>query len=271
MIGNQFLLNGKLFPSEEGKISVDNLEFSYGYGVYEVLKVRNNITYFPEHHIERLFNSAKTIGLQHSLTSECLHNYIKELVDTIPEESFNLKILLVGNGSGADLYIFATSPLYLHSHSYTKGVSAITYQGERQFVHAKTLNMLMSYLAYKKSKSLGAYDAILVDRDGLIREGTRTNLFYTDGQTIYTTPKEYVLDGVTRKMVIGALNKHGLQVIEKTLYQNELAKYQGYFFTSTSSNILPITKIDDASFLIPEIVKKAIKIYDSFIEEYKSI
>ncbi len=264
MLAPSFSLNGKLFPIDQAVIPLDNLEFSYGFGVYEIVKVRNKILYFPEKHIERLFHSAKTINLTVPLSSEAVFSALQEFIRVIPEQSYNIKILCVAG----NLYIFATAPFFVPDKLYRSGVSVITFHGERLFPQAKTLNMLMSYQAYAQAKEQQAYDALLVDNLGFIREGTRTNFFFTDGKTIFTPPAEHVLEGVTKLTLTEALRQNGIEIIEKQLPLSELKQYLGFFLTSTSSKVLPITSINRITFAIPEIIKTVMKIYDEYLNNY---
>ena len=269
MIGPSFSFNGNLLPIHQAFVSVDNLHFVYGYGVYENLKVRSRVLFFPELHAERLLHSASAIGLKTVYTEEKIKEIVEHLCKVIPQESFNLKVLLMGNEKdNADMYVFALNPRFLTGKEYREGVRVITHHGERLFPNAKTLNMLMSFLAYKKAQEKGAYDALLVDNEGAVQEGTRTNLFFTDGKTIFTPPMEKVLDGVTRMTVIDALRKKGIIVQERNLKLGEVKDYKGFFLTSTSSKVLPISRIDEMKFEIPPIVRDAMKIYDEYLERY---
>ena len=262
--------NGNILPKEDATISVDNIEYCYGFGVYETIKVRNHIIYFPEEHIKRLFESANIIELTHQFTEKEVLKFLQEFMQRIKKESYNIKIQLIGTTQPniAEIYIFATSPLFLTTQMKNQGVKTILVNGERQYPKAKTMNMLTSYLAYKNAKKVNAYDALLIDTQGFIHEGTRANLFYTDGETIFTPPKNTVLDGVTQNTVIEALQKEGIKVIQRELKKEELSSFTGYFLTSTSINILPITTIDSTQFLIPPIVKKAILIYENYLKTY---
>ena len=270
MLENIASKNGEITSQEKAHIQVDNIEFSYGYGVYETIKVRNKIIYFPEEHIKRLFESCEVIKLTHQFSQKEVLRFLNEFTRKIQSEAYNIKINLIGTNEPniANIYIFASSPLFLTSQMKSKGVKTILFNGERLYPKAKTMNMLTSYLAYKQAKQENAYDALLVDKQGYIHEGTRTNLFYTDGEKLYTPPKETTLEGVTQNTVIEALKKEGIKVIQRPLKKEELNSFKGYFLTSTSINILPINQIDENKFEISEIVKKAIKIYEEYLRDY---
>jgi branched-chain amino acid aminotransferase len=269
MIGSQFSLNGLLLPISEAQVSIDNLSFVYGFGVYENLKVRNSTIYFIQEHVERLLKSAEHIGVCTDHTQDQIIDFIKKFMITIEQKSYNVKMLLIGKNTGSDLYVFALNPKFIPQKFYTQGVKVITVQSERAFPHAKTLNMLESYLAYTQAKKNNAFDALLVDHKYNIREGTRTNLFFTDGEKIYTTPTEDVLNGVTRAKIIQQLKNEGITVKEKVLHESDIQIYKGYFLTSTSAKVLPIKQIDGYKFEIPEIVKKVMKMFDKFLDTQK--
>ena len=266
-----FFKNGEILSIEQATAKLDDTAFTYGYGVYEALKIRNNVIYFPELHTQRLLKSASIIELKHDLTENKILEYLNQFKKTIKEESYNFKILLIGNKeNNADFYILALAPLYPSANYYTQGVKTITYNGERQFVQAKTLNMLMSYLAYKKAKEQNAYDAILIDNQGNIREGTRTNLLYIiDGQ-IYTPPIKTVLAGVTLITLRVALKEKNLTIIEKELKKDELENCEIVMLTSTSAKVIPVTQINELKFEITQLTKNIIEIYDNYLVDYKN-
>ena len=80
MTGAWCSFNGKLIPAGEAVVGVDDINFAYGFGVYETLKVRGRILYFPELHEERLYNSAGVIGLEHPYGPGDVAGFIRDLV-----------------------------------------------------------------------------------------------------------------------------------------------------------------------------------------------
>src|SRR3989344_6705149 len=146
-----FIHNGQLIPAAEAKIPVDNIEWTYGFGVYENLKVRNNKIYFVDKHIHRLFESARLIGLEHGFDKKKMKKWIKELKDKNEAASANIKILLIG-GKKPNLYIMTLAPKFLDRNAYTQGVHTITREYERYLPQAKTLNMLPSYLFFRAAR-----------------------------------------------------------------------------------------------------------------------
>ena len=245
-----FSRNGKILPVAEAVVPLSNIEYSYGFGVYETIRVQNGKPRFLEDHLERLVESAAIINLEHIFTPKGIDVAVRELVAKNAADICNLKILLIGAKSpkGAELYIQCLKPLFPDKKLYIEGAHVITYEYERPFPHAKTLNMLQSYLAYRKAKAADAYDALLINQKGCITEGTRTNFFTIRNRIIYSPPESEILSGVTRKYVLQVALQNGFTVAERDIKLTDISVYDGAFVTSTSSKIIPIRSVDTHAF-----------------------
>ena len=245
-----FSKSGEVLPVEQAAIPLSNIEYQYGFGVYESVRLANGVAYFLKDHLERLMHSARVIGLEHSYSPQAIDSYISELVEKNGARMCNVKILLVGGRAAKDasLFILCLNPLFPDKKLYASGTTLITCEYERLYPHAKTLNMLGSFLAYRKAQAAGAYDALLVNGRGYVTEGTRTNFFCMHGRTIFTPRESDILLGVARKMVLKVAVEAGFVVEEKDITLTDLALYDAAFITSTSSKILPVRAIDDHTF-----------------------
>ena len=176
--------------------------------------------------------------------------------------TFNLKILLIGGviKEKATLNILCLNPLFTDRKFYKEGAELITYNYERAFPHAKTLNMLESYLAYGKAKKSGAYDALLINQKGFITEGTRTNFFCIKDRTIFTPPEKDILLGVMRKVMLKVALENNYQIAEKNIKLDDVKSYDGAFVTSTSAKIIPIKSINEIILNIPDSLKELMKL-----------
>ena len=131
---------------------------------------------------------------------------------------------------------------------------------------AKTLNMLPSYLIFKKVKEKEAFDALFLDKQNNIIEGTRSNFFAIKDKTLYTTTVEKVLAGVTRQTVIDCTKKNNYKIIEQDINLIDVFNYEGAFLTNTSGKIIPIRKIDNKEFAnICGSLKELIKLYNTYL------
>jgi branched-subunit amino acid aminotransferase/4-amino-4-deoxychorismate lyase len=245
-----FSRNGVILSVEQATIPISNIEYAYGFGVYETIRVNKGVIYFPEEHIQRLIESARIISLSHPFSKKAIERYLLELAEKINGSTYNLKLLLIGGAANeeASLYIECLSPFFPDKKLYRNGALCITYEYERTLPHAKSLNMLQSYLAYREARESDAYDALLVNRRGCITEGTRTNFFCLEGKTIITPNDNDILLGVMRKVALKVATENGFTILRKDIKLRELENYESAFVTSTSSKIMPIRSIDSHIF-----------------------
>ncbi|MDA1317226.1 MAG: aminotransferase class IV [bacterium] len=245
-------INGRITSSTEGILPITSLEVTYGVGVYENIKVRNNISYFIPQHVDRILNSARLVDITHELSSEQIITYLTEYKNSMKEDSYNLKmILLAREKEGAQLYIMATAPQFPKKQWYRDGVSVTPFKYERWKPQAKTLNMFPSYYYYKQAKAQGAYDALYIDHKGNVHEGSRTNVFLIKDNQVYSPPKEDVLEGVTLMTLERVFKKNNMNIIYQPIPFDSILSYDGMFLTSTSTKVMPVKTVGDQSF--PEI------------------
>ncbi len=269
-----FSHNGNILPIEKATIPISNIEYSYGYGVYESMRVRNNKAFFEKQHIKRLLNSASILEISHLFTESKISEFISELIKEEKPDTCNIKLLLIGGKTNVEsqLFIILLNPLFPDRNFYSSGVDTITYEFQRLFPNAKTLNMLGSYMAYRKAKENSCYDALLVDENKNIIEGTRTNFLAIKDNKIFTQPEEQILEGITREIVLYLARKRDYQIVETNLAIKNISNYDSAFLTSTSSKIIPIRKINEFDF--PEIsksLKDLMKSYDEFLDNSNGV
>lgn len=273
MTFNYFSKNGEVLPLKDAVVPLSSIEYSYGYGVYETLRVSNGVVHFLSDHLDRLLESARIINLEHIFEASKIEKYLIELIKENKVETCNVKILLIGGSKKeeAQLFIICLNPLFPDKRLYRDGANLVTSQYERIYPHAKTMNMLQSYLAYRKAREVGAYDSLIINRAGFVTEGTRTNFFCIRGKTIYTPSEKDILLGVTRKMVLKVALDNGYRVEEANIGVGDIAEYDGAFISSTSSKIIPIKTVDDKVLKpIPEELKRLMSLFDEFLSEYEA-
>ncbi len=257
--------NGELRPASEAVIGLANIEYAYGFGVYETIRASGGKANFLAEHVERLMESARIIGLEHRFDAASVTAAINELVTKTGDGVFNLKVLLIGARDPArtELCVLPLAPLFPDKRLYARGASAVSFSYERLFPQAKTLNMFPSYYAYREAKAKGCYDALFINRDGCITEGTRTNFFAIKGDVIHSPPAKDVLEGVTRRHVLAAARNNGFGYDEAPVALADIGSYDGAFLTSTSSKIMPLTTIDAFTWpAVPDALKRLIALYD---------
>jgi len=244
---NHVILNGKSIPKTEAQISVFNKSMFFGFAVYESVKVIQGKAFATKYHAERLFDSARAIGLEHTMKQEDVAKWIEQLIHVNQLKDALIRLLLVGPESPSaepQLFLFSLGLTFYPDAFYKKGAKVVTYNGERFLPEAKTNNLLLNYLAYREAEKADAMDALLVNRDGNILEGTRTNFFAVKGRTIITSPKEFVLGGITKK-ILAEVVQPTFKLKEAMIPLKNIESYDGFFLTSTSMNVMPVTQIND--------------------------
>ena len=273
MVGNWFSHNGVLKEIAEARVSLGDINYAYGYGVYETLKLRAGRIFFITHHVARLMHSAEILGILHPFDVDAVVSWLKALVAENTIADANVKMMLIGNsasrsGEGANLYIMLLNPLFPPRALYRDGAHTVLVEGERAYPEAKSLNMLPSAIAYREARRAGAYDALMVNRAGCVTEGTRSNLFVTDGELIYTPPANETLAGVTKTTVIECITEMGLRVEERALPRTHMHRWKGLFLTSTSSKVMPVSTAGEYSYQIPPIIRTIVARYNSYLKDY---
>ncbi|PID99472.1 hypothetical protein CSA80_01790 [Candidatus Saccharibacteria bacterium] len=242
-----FSHNGHIRPASEATVPLASIEYSYGFGVYETIRVSDGEVRFLTEHCARLQASADAIRLEHSFTPDDIAQYITDLVTANEVEICNIKVLLIGGKTAADasLYIVCLAPFFVPRKLYKTGCHCTTYEYERMYPHAKTLNMLPSYLAYRDALVSGGYDALLINRRGEVTEGTRSNFFTLSAKNIFSPPASDILPGVTRDHVLKLARELGFDVTHQPIPLKTIPSYEAAFITSTSAKILPIHSVND--------------------------
>ncbi|MFA6255292.1 MAG: aminotransferase class IV [Patescibacteria group bacterium] len=238
--------NGRLIPSSEASVSVYNKALFFDFAVYSNIKVVAKKMFWPELEIEKLFASARLIGLKHPFKTKTVVNWAEELIKKNKLENALIRVLLIGPETKTEpiLFLFPVGLTFYPNNFYQKGVKVITYAGERFLPMAKTKNLLMQYLAYGQAVENGALDALLIDPSGNICGGTRSSFFVIKGNTLISSPDEKVLEGVTQKIILEIAPK----IMKVKIADIALAKikdYDEYFLTATTLNVMPVRQIDE--------------------------
>lgn len=242
------IINGRLVDKSQAVIPIDDKGYFFDFSVYSSLKVVQGKLFFPEYHAARLLESAKIIGLNHPFNEKQIHQWLDKLVVADKLDNAFIRIVLVGDPDDkaeAKLYIFAVGLLTFYSDKqYSRGVKVVTYKGQRLLPTAKTKDLLLSGLAFREAKAKGALEALLVDIDGNIREGTRTNFYAIRGDQLITPPVNKVLSGIAQQIILD-VSKGSFEIVRDDIPLKNLSDYDEFFMSNTSMNVMPINQIDD--------------------------
>lgn len=239
--------NLELIDEKDAVIPVTQRELFSSFGVYESIKVLDGKAEHVKDHLERLFESARILKLEHGFKINEVISSINLLIEANGDIEVSLKLQLIG-GSIPCLFAFTTElPVYPKEY-YTYGAKVISFIGERIYPHAKSNCLLINYMAAREASIAGALDAILIDRSGIALEGSKSNLFAVKSGTLFTS-EEDVLYGVTRKRAIEIAEKLEFKVDFKKIALKDIKelRYDEVFITSTSMGAIPVKTIDGIS------------------------
>lgn len=229
------LINNKFIPEKNTTVPI-NEGILYGYGIFETLRTYEDKKFFKaEEHINRLFASAKKIGLKIKYDKKQMLEMLKKIAKKSPRKKQRIKIIAIPKK------IIIISQRLKNDKKIYNGVKCISVACPRPFPEIKSISYLPSLLSHKKAEGKGCFDAILIDDKGEIYEGAYSNIFWFENGTLCTR-KNKILPGVTRKTI---LEISPFKTKFKTINIKELYKKKEVFITSSVRGIVPVTKIDN--------------------------
>lgn len=209
--------------------------------VYEVIRVIDGKPLFLENHLDRMKSSFKIINEKFELSYYEINNKIKKVIET--ENIMNGNIKLTYGIKEKVLNVFFIEHSYPSDEMYEKGVKTILYFGERENPNAKIINENFREKVTNEIRKNNCYEAILVDRNGYITEGSKSNIFMIKDGVLLTSPVKAVLPGITRGEVIKVAKQCGIETKEVEYKYSEIRELDGMFICGTSPKILPINQV----------------------------
>jgi len=255
----QIYIDGKFYPKEEAKVSVFDHGFLYGDGVFEGIRAYSGRIFRLEEHLDRLYDSAKTIDLAVPISKE---EMTAAIIETCKKNNLTNAYIrpIVSRGVGdlgldprkcpkASVVIMAVEWGAMYGDLYEKGLKAVTVSVRRNPAEAlppnvKSLNYLNNILAKIEANCKGGDEAIFFDTNGYISEGSGDNIFVIKNGVIITPPTLNNLRGITRMVALEIATSLGITVHERNMGYYDLYCADEVFVTGTAAEVAPITWID---------------------------
>lgn len=252
-MANIFYIDGKFLKENEAKIPVYDLGLLRSYGVFDFLRTYNKKPFYLKEHLKRLLKSAKIIGLKHNFKIRHLEKLVYLTLSKNKHlKEANIRIILTGGDSydfitpnKPRLIIMITPVKELNKKLYEKGGKLITKIYERIDPNAKTLVYTDAVKFLHEAKKKKAVEVLLIDKNNEILECTTSNFFAVIDKKIITPPKDKILEGITRKIVLDLCKKFKIPAIERKIYKEEIKNFEECFITASNKEILPIIQIDN--------------------------
>jgi len=242
--GRYYFLDGNILPTDrEEDIPTGEVSF------YEVIRTRKGIPLFFDDHMKRLKDGIST---RYDL-KEDISGIITEGLDAlVRQETFseiNVKITVSFTGQEYSVNICYIPSFYPDDETVRNGVNLIFYRAERFEPGVKMLNNRLRLSVNEALLKKKAYEALLVNQEGFITEGSRSNVFFVNAKGIlYTAPDRMVLSGITRKYIIDICRREGYEIVFEAVRVGELQEFQSAFITGTSPMVLPVKSIENHLF-----------------------
>ena len=251
-------LDGQWIKAKDAKVDLFSQTMHYGLGVFEGIRaygIPGGFNVFKAlDHYERLERSAKLVHIKLPYTAEELVQTTYELLERNNLQDAYIRPLVYMGANMAlqpsnEVHVFMTAwkwERYLGDELLDVMISSYRRPNPRSVpVEAKvTGHYTNSILATTEAKEAGYDEAILVDGNGFIAEGSGANLFFEKDEILFTPPEGNILPGITRATIMGYAKDLGIEVKEKLFTADEFKTADSAFFTGTASEIAGIKSVD---------------------------
>ena len=278
-------LNGEYLPQSQARVSVLDRGFLFGDGVYEVIPVFGGEPLRLSEHLERLQRSMNRVGLRNPLSISGWNDVFRTLLERNPgdDRSIYLQVtrgvspvrdLSVAEGTEPTVFVMVNDIKPVEYATLERGIEAITVDDFRwKACDIKSVSLIANVMIRLHANRSSVVDAIMV-RDGLVTEGTASNVFVVHDNVIATPPKsECLLPGITRDLVIELAGANGFITEERDINETELETADEIWLTSSTREIAPVVKINEHTVgngVAGECWKKMIAIYQAYKQELRN-
>ena len=257
--------DGDMVPWRDAKVHVLTHTLHYGLGVFEGVRAyeteeQGAAIFRLQEHTDRLYGSAKILNINIPYTKEQLNEAHKLVVrENGLHQAYLRPMVFLGSegmglrAEGLKVHVIVAAwdwPSYMSPEALERGIKVRTSSYTRHhpniaMTKAKANgNYINSMLALREALECGCEEALMLDVEGFIAEGSGENVFIIKNGIVYTPELSSCLDGITRKTVMQLAEEAGYKVIEKRITRDEVYIADEAFFTGTAAEVLPIRELD---------------------------
>jgi branched-chain amino acid aminotransferase len=256
--------DGELVPWRNATTHVLTHTLHYGMGVFEGVRAydtpQGTAIFRLQAHTDRLFDSAHIMGMKIPFSKDEINEATRAAVRENNLESAYIRPMvfygseamgLRASGLKVQVIVAAWSwGAYMGDEALQVGIKVRTSSFTRHHVNISMTrakangNYINSMLALQEAVSGGADEAMLLDTEGYVAEGSGENIFLVRNGVIYTPEVTSCLNGITRNTILTLAAEHGIQVVEKRITRDEVYIADEAFFTGTAAEVTPIREVD---------------------------
>ena len=280
---NLSYVDGNYYNHADSKIHINDRGYHFGDAVYEVILFNEGVFYDFDAHINRLFNSLKSIEIEFSFTKKTIELIVKNLI-RLNRVTFGSVYIQVSRGIAERNHTYdnlkikpvltiITSKKHNTTNADIKCVKAVTVRDNRwSRPDIKTTQLLPNVLAKTMANKEGAYESIFIDDKGYVTEGSSSNIWIINykNEIITRNIDGKILSGITRKTVAEFAKLNDLKVIEKKFSKEDMIKAKEVFLTSASSFVTPINEIDEVKINNGEVGQLSVKLKKLYFKNFEA-
>jgi D-alanine transaminase len=248
-------LNGKFIPKEEVAISPDDRGFIFGDGIYEVVRWYEGFFYDMDGHLQRMKRSLRELRINWTEADSFPLIALNLIKQNGFENQPSLVYIQVSRGAAKRTHFFPSPEVNPTIYAYAWGFKPDKTSQEAGIkvmlkedirwsrCDIKSISLLANTISFQEAWENGLKECIFV-RNGMITEGSHSNIFFVIDKTLYTHPESnYVLSGITRRNILRIAREAGINIREEALNENRLRFAQEAFITNTSAEATPVIDI----------------------------
>ncbi len=262
--GSFYLKDNSYFECD----SINNHFETTGYQLYEVMRTRGNTLLFATDHLKRMQDGIVRLGKPHRIDFPSVLRDLETLIVKNNNRQGNIKVYLSLRAPEIKLSAAYIPHAYPTEEMKRSGISLTLLTAERDKPLIKQIAVSESIRRSINLKTADThYEALLVDHEGNVTEGSRSNFFLIRGASIFSAPEEDILPGITRKYVLELAKKKGIALQTGKVPSHTLSNFDAAFICGTSPGILPVRAIDRVLYNTSNSTLRGLmKAFDNFLE-----
>ncbi len=269
--------NGKILPFNDVNININELGLLRAYAVFDYLRTYDGKPFRVDDYLKRFRNSAAQLHLHLKYSDNKIKLFLNELLKKNKIGEVGIRFLLTGGHTQDSMSIGEPNFFILHEELqdypkeiFTNGVKLMTCEFQRWLPQVKTTNYVSAIRLQKEKKKQNAFE-ILYHKNKKISETARNNFFIVRNG-ILITPKENILLGITRKVILEIAAKNKIKTEERKILLSELNYADEAFISGSSKGIVPVVVVDKTKIgngKVGTITKKMMRFFEEYSKKFQ--
>ncbi len=276
-------LNGEYVQESGARVSVFDRGFLYGDGLFETMRAYKGHIFRLDQHLQRLFRGLERLRIRNAWPGNALTHVLYRLLElnNLKDAYIRLTVSRGIGGRGIDTSGCDSPTIVITAREFQPYPESMYRDGVRACISeerincrnpidsgVKSLNFLNNILVRMEASERGLFEAVMLNHDGYLAEGTVSNLFFVTKGVLYTpSPEAGILDGITRQVVLEIAAEKGIVVQEGLFAAKELYQAEEVFLTNSLIEIMPVSEIEGRMYVRGRITESLVNAYKERVNE----